>query len=86
MKVWATTDKHASVMLLLWMSKTNCGFLITFTQNRKGKLRERIKREKKKNTSVYIYVREYLHGTEMSLKIHLEVCECVVADQLLFQV
>ncbi|CAB1346210.1 unnamed protein product, partial [Coregonus sp. 'balchen'] len=33
MKVWATTDRQASVMLLLWMSNTNWGFLITFTQN-----------------------------------------------------
>lgn len=38
MKVWATTDKHASVMLFLWMSKTNWGFLITFTQNLSGRL------------------------------------------------
>ena len=38
MKVWATTDKQASVILLLWMSNTNCGFLITFTQKRRGKL------------------------------------------------
>lgn len=38
-KVWATTDKHASVMLLLWMSNTNWGFLITFTQNRSGRLK-----------------------------------------------
>ena len=39
MKVWATTDRQASVMLLLWMSNTNCGFLITFTQKRRGRLR-----------------------------------------------
>lgn len=38
MKVWATTDRQASVMLLLWMSNTNCGFLITFTQKRRGRL------------------------------------------------
>lgn len=38
MKVWATTDRQASVMLLLCMSKTNWGFLITFTQNRRGRL------------------------------------------------
>uniref|UniRef100_A0A8C0Y831 Uncharacterized protein n=1 Tax=Cyprinus carpio carpio TaxID=630221 RepID=A0A8C0Y831_CYPCA len=38
MKVCATTDRQASVMLLLWMSNTNCGFLITFTQNRRGRL------------------------------------------------
>lgn len=38
MKVWATTDKQASVMLLLWMSNTNWGFLITFTQKRRGRL------------------------------------------------
>lgn len=42
MKVWATTDRQASVMLFLWMSKTNWGFLMTFTQNRRGRLeRER---------------------------------------------
>lgn len=38
MKVWATTDRQASVMLFLWMSNTNCGFLITFTQKRSGRL------------------------------------------------
>lgn len=38
MKVCATTDRQASVMLLLWMSKTNCGFFITFTQKRRGRL------------------------------------------------
>jgi hypothetical protein len=26
------------VMLFLWMSNTNWGFLITFTQNRRGRL------------------------------------------------
>lgn len=45
MKVWATTDKHASVILLLCISNTNCGFLITFTQNRKGKLRKRVREQ-----------------------------------------
>jgi hypothetical protein len=25
-------------MLFLWMSNTNCGFLITFTQKRRGRL------------------------------------------------
>ena len=38
MKVWATTDRQASVMLPLWMSNTNWGFLITFTQKRRGRL------------------------------------------------
>ena len=38
MKVWATTDRQASVMLFLWMSNTNWGFLITFTQNLRGRL------------------------------------------------
>ena len=40
MKVWATTDRQASVMLFLWMSNTNWGFLITFTQNLRGRLGE----------------------------------------------
>lgn len=47
MKVWATTDKQASVMLLLWMSNTNWGFLITFTQKRSGKLQMLKKKSKK---------------------------------------
>ena len=41
MKVWATTERQASVMLPLWMSNTNWGFLITFTQKRRGRLEER---------------------------------------------
>ena len=45
MKVWATTDRQASVMLFLWMSKTNCGFLITFTQKRRGRLSKQRERE-----------------------------------------
>ena len=38
MKVWATTERQASVMLFLWMSNTNWGFLIMLTQNRRGRL------------------------------------------------
>ncbi|TNN59333.1 hypothetical protein EYF80_030436 [Liparis tanakae] len=44
MKVWATTDRQASVMLFLWMSNTNWGFLMTFTQNRRGRLEGRYRR------------------------------------------
>ena len=37
MKVWVTTHRQASVVLLLCMSNTNCGFLITFTQKLRGR-------------------------------------------------
>lgn len=45
-KVCATTDRQASVMLLLWMSNTNWGFLITFTQKRRGRLHISKERER----------------------------------------
>lgn len=60
MKVWATTDKHASVILLLCISNTNCGFLITFTQNRKGKLQERERARDKEKSRESIYLSIYL--------------------------
>jgi hypothetical protein len=50
MKVWATTDRHASVILFLWMSNTNWGFLITFTQNLRGRLGS--ERDRERETAV----------------------------------
>ena len=57
MKVWATTDRQASVMLLLWMSNTNWGFLITFTQKRRGRLQiSRDETEGERGRFFFIYI------------------------------
>ena len=40
MKVWATTDRHESTTCDLFTSKTNSGFLMMFTQNRRRRLVE----------------------------------------------
>lgn len=41
MKVWATTDRQESTMFDLWMSNTKLGFLMRFTQNLRGKTRQK---------------------------------------------
>lgn len=41
-KVCAMTDRHESTITGLWMSNTNCGFLIMFTQNLRNKLKREI--------------------------------------------
>lgn len=79
MKVWATTDRQASVMLFLWMSNTNWGFLITFTQKRSG----RLGRERYHETMDTINQIHTQRRNSQPNHCHLF---CNVSHQLLFQV
>lgn len=51
MNIWATTDKQASTIFDLCISNTKSGFLITFTQNLRGKLQNI-------NKSLYIFKKQ----------------------------
>lgn len=41
MKVWAMTDRTASMLSVTWTSRTNCGFFRMLTQNLSGRLRRK---------------------------------------------